>query len=92
MSTVCLYRRVFMAEVSGGRVHGRPRLGWMDGVKVAINCCLVPGFVQTFPMSDSGFTSGVGRNAVAWGGCGKQQKGLNYTEIKAQVPGKWAKK
>ena len=27
-------RRVFMAEVSGGRVRGRPRLGWMDGVKV----------------------------------------------------------
>ena len=24
-----------MAEVSGGRVRGRPRLGWMDGVKVA---------------------------------------------------------
>ena len=28
--------RVLMAEVSGGRVRGRPRLGWMDGVKVAI--------------------------------------------------------
>ena len=26
-------RRVLMAEVSGGRVRGRPRLGWMDGVK-----------------------------------------------------------
>ena len=25
-----------MAEVSGGRVRGRPRLGWMDGVKVAL--------------------------------------------------------
>ena len=24
-----------MAEVSGVRVRGRPRLGWMDGVKVA---------------------------------------------------------
>ena len=24
-----------MAEVSGGQVRGRPRLGWMDGVKVA---------------------------------------------------------
>ena len=24
-----------MAEASGGRVRGRPRLGWMDGVKVA---------------------------------------------------------
>ena len=28
-------RRVLMAE-SGGRVQGRPRLGWMDGVKVAL--------------------------------------------------------
>ena len=29
-------RRVLMAEVSGGRERGRPRLGWMDGVKVAL--------------------------------------------------------
>ena len=29
-------RRVLMADVSGGRVRGRPRLGWMDGVKVAL--------------------------------------------------------
>ena len=29
-------RKVLMAEVSGGRVRGRPRLGWMDGVKVAL--------------------------------------------------------
>ena len=28
-------RRVLMAEVSGRRVRGRPRLGWMDAVKVA---------------------------------------------------------
>ena len=28
-------RKVSMAEVSGGLVRGRPRLGWMDGVKVA---------------------------------------------------------
>ena len=27
-------RRVLMAEVSGGQVRGRPRLGWMDGVNV----------------------------------------------------------
>ena len=27
-------RRVLMEEVSGGRVRGRRRLGWMDGVKV----------------------------------------------------------
>ena len=29
-------RRVLMAEVSGGRVRGRPRLGWMDGVKMTL--------------------------------------------------------
>ena len=29
-------RRMFMVEVSGGRVRGRPRLGWMDGVKAAL--------------------------------------------------------
>ena len=31
-----LARKVLMAELSGGRVQGRPRLGWMDGVKVAL--------------------------------------------------------
>ena len=29
-------RGVLMAEVSGGRVRRRPRLGWMDGVKLAL--------------------------------------------------------
>ena len=29
-------RRVLMAEVSGGRVRGRQRLAWMDGVKVSL--------------------------------------------------------
>ena len=29
-------RRVLMTEVSGGRERGKPRLGWMDGVKVAL--------------------------------------------------------
>ena len=29
-------RRVLMAEVNGGRIRGRPMLGWMDGVKVAL--------------------------------------------------------
>ena len=29
-------RRMLMAEVSGRRVRGRSRLGWMDGVKVAL--------------------------------------------------------
>ena len=28
---------VFMAEVSGVRVRGRPRLGWMEGVKMALS-------------------------------------------------------
>ena len=28
-------RRVFIAEVSGVLVRGRPRLGWMDNLKVA---------------------------------------------------------
>ena len=27
---------VLMVDVSGWRIHGRPRLGWMDGVKVSI--------------------------------------------------------
>ena len=29
-------RRVIMAELSGGRVRGRPRFAWMDGVKAAL--------------------------------------------------------
>ena len=29
-------RRVLMTEVSGGRVQSRPRLGWIDGAKVAL--------------------------------------------------------
>ena len=32
----CMARRVLMAEVSGVRVRGRPGLGWMSGVKVAL--------------------------------------------------------
>ena len=32
----CIASRVLMAEVSLMRVLGRPRLGWMDGVKVAL--------------------------------------------------------
>ena len=28
--------KVLKADVSGGRVRGRPRLGWMDGVKMAL--------------------------------------------------------
>ena len=29
-------RNVLMAEASGGLVRGRPRLGWIDGVNVAL--------------------------------------------------------
>ena len=29
-------RMVLMAEVRGGRVRSRPRLVWIDGVKVAL--------------------------------------------------------
>ena len=36
MNDYCMARRVLMAEVSMGLVRGRPRLGWMDGVKVAL--------------------------------------------------------
>ena len=27
-----------MEDVNGGRVPGRPRVGWVDGVKVAMGC------------------------------------------------------
>ena len=36
MDEYLMSKRVLMAEVSGGRVRGRPRLGWMDGAKVAL--------------------------------------------------------
>ena len=29
-------RRVLMADGCGGRVRGRPRLGWMDDMKVSL--------------------------------------------------------
>ena len=35
MNEYRMARRVLMAEVSGARVRGRRRLGWMDGVKLA---------------------------------------------------------
>ena len=37
MDEYSMTRRVLMAEVSGGRERGRPRLGWMDSVKVAMH-------------------------------------------------------
>ena len=36
MDAYRMARRVLMAEVSGGWVQGRPRLGWMDVMKVAL--------------------------------------------------------
>ena len=30
-------RRVLMTEVTDGRVRGRPRLGWVDDVKMALD-------------------------------------------------------
>ena len=29
-------RRVFIAEISGGLVRGKPRLGWANGIKMAL--------------------------------------------------------
>ena len=37
MDVYHMARRVLMAEVSGWWVCGRPRLGWMDVVKVALS-------------------------------------------------------
>ena len=36
MDEYLMARRVLVAEVSGERVRGRQRLGWMDGAKVAL--------------------------------------------------------
>ena len=36
MDEYSMDRRVLMAEVSGGRVRGRQRFGWMDVVKAAL--------------------------------------------------------
>ena len=36
MDEYSMARRVLMAEVSGGQVRWRPRLSWMDGLKVAL--------------------------------------------------------
>ena len=36
MDEYCITRRVLMADLSGWLVRGRPKLGWMDGVKVGL--------------------------------------------------------
>ena len=42
MDEYLMARRVLMAEVSGGLVRGRPRLGWIDGVKVLMTVEAAP--------------------------------------------------
>ena len=37
MDEYCMAGSILMAEVSGGQVRCRPRLCWMDGVKVALD-------------------------------------------------------
>ena len=41
MNEYRMARRVLMADVCGGRVQGRPWLGWMDGVKMALGSRLM---------------------------------------------------
>ena len=36
MNEYRMARRVLMTEVRGGRARRRPKLGWMDGVKVSL--------------------------------------------------------
>ena len=36
MEEIHMARRVLEAEVSGGLVRGGPRVGWIDGLKVAL--------------------------------------------------------
>ena len=36
ISTVYMVSSVLTSDVSGGRVRGRPRFGWMDGVQAAL--------------------------------------------------------
>ena len=36
MDDYCMARSLLMAEVSGGRVRGRQRLGWINGAMVAL--------------------------------------------------------
>ena len=50
-----------MAKVSGGRVRGRPRLGWMDGVKVALGNRGI-----TTPPTYQGVPVVCGDQAIAW--------------------------
>ena len=37
-----MVRRALMADVSEEQVRCRPSLGWMDGVKMALNCRGMP--------------------------------------------------
>ena len=40
-------RRVLTAEVCRGQLQGRPRLGWMDGVNVALSNREITGEAAT---------------------------------------------
>ena len=40
ISVPCGYRWVSIVEVCGTRVRGRPTLGWMDNLKVALGSSL----------------------------------------------------
>ena len=42
--------RVLMAEVSVEKIRGRPRFGWMDGVKVVLGECRWKNQVQSGKM------------------------------------------
>ena len=36
MDEECMAKKVMISDVEGNRCRGRPRLGWMDGVKRAL--------------------------------------------------------
>ena len=50
-------RRVLMANVNGGRVRGRPRLGRMDGVKMALGSRGMTVKAQTMCKREEGVKS-----------------------------------
>ena len=64
-------RRVLMAEVRGGRVRGRPRLGWMDGVKVFLRIRLDAGRM----LGDN--AKNIGRSGKLWCIC----RWLSFTRL-----------
>ena len=78
-------RRVLMAEVSGGRVRGRRRLGWMDGVKVVLGNRGMTDHTSTVWSEVNGgrvrggprlgwIDGGLGQQMNDGGGCAKDRK------------------